>query len=173
LAIPAILFREEPSERRREDRWRVRLVARWLDADPVGQSLTILNLSTSGFLLETDQPLRAGSYLIVEMSGEVTKICRTSWSSGKFHGATFSEPLSDIELQDLTSSSSVVWPLFGGEAHSASIKQPADPTSGNFDSRCIDDNEKFPVAIRLRVIVGASAALWGLVGGGFGLAFFV
>lgn len=171
MAIPAILFREEPSERRREDRWRVRLGARWLDGDRVGQSLTILDLSNSGFLFETDQPLSVGSHLIVEMPGEVIKICKTSWNSDKVHGATFSESLSDTELQDLISSSSVVWPSFDGGAHSASIIQPAAPSLEIFDDPRIDEAEKFPGAIRLIIIVSASAALWGMIGIGIWLAF--
>lgn len=171
MAFPAILIREEPSERRREDRWRVRLGALWLDSGPVGQTLTILDLSTSGFLLETDQQLRAGSHLIVEMPGEVTKVCKTVWNSGKLHGATFSEPLSNTELQVLISSGSVVGPSFGGGAHAALSKQPADPSSEIFDDPSIDDGEKLPVATRLMIIFGTSAALWAIIGVGIWLAF--
>ena len=171
MSFPAIIIREESSERRDEDRWRVRLGARWLDNSPEERSLTILDLSTSGFLLETDQPLKAGSFLIVEMPGEVSKICKTVWNSGKLYGATFSEPLSDNELQDLISSSSVVWPSFGGGRPTTSIMQPDDPSSEIFDDPRIDEGEKFPVAIRLIIVVGASAALWGIIGFGIWLAF--
>lgn len=171
MAIPAILIREEPSERRRGDRWRVRLGARWLDSGPVGQSLTILDLSASGFLLETDQPLSAGSYLIVEMPGEVSKFCKTVWNSGKLHGATFSEPLSETELQDLISSSSVIWPSFCGGTQATSFVKPADPSSVIIYDPRIDEVEKLPFATRMRIIVGVSAALWALIGVGIWLAF--
>jgi hypothetical protein len=171
LAFPAILIREEPSERRREDRWRVRLGAHWLDSGPVGQSLTILDLSTSGFLLETDQPLRVGSHLIVEMPGEVTKVCKIVWSSGKLHGATFSESLSNAELRDLINSSSVVWPSFGVGTNAAASEQPADLSSKIFDDPRIYEDEKLPVAIRLLITFGTSAALWALIGVGIWLAF--
>jgi hypothetical protein len=169
LAIPAILNREEPSERRREDRWRVRLGARWLDSRPAGQSLTILDLSNSGFLFETNQSLSAGSYLIVEMPGGASKFCKTVWNCGKLHGAKFSEPLSERELQDLISSSSVVCPPFGGGTHTTSFVEPADPSLENFEHPRIDEAEKLPFAVRMRIIVGIRAALWGMIGAGIWL----
>jgi len=126
--------------------------------------VTILDLSTSGFLLETDQPLTAGSYLIVEMPGAVSKVCKTVWNSGKLHGATFSEPLSDTDLQVLISSSSVIWPSFGGGTHQTSFVELADPSSKIFDLPPIDEGEKLPFAIRFRIIVGISGSLWALIG---------
>lgn len=171
MAIPAILMREESYERRREDRWRVQLGARRLDGRPAAQSLTILDLSTSGVLLATDQPLRAGSCLIVEMPGETSKICKTVWNSGKLHGATFSEPLSQSELHDLVRSSSLAWPSFGSGAHPASSEQPADPLSEIVDDPGVDEGEKLPAAIRMMIIVGTSAAMWATIGVGIWLAF--
>lgn len=164
MAIQAILLRDEPSERRREDRWRVRLGARWLDSGSEARCLTILDLSTSGFLIETDQMLWADSCLIVEMPGEVSKICKTVWKSGKLQGAIFSEPLSEAELQDLIGSSAVVWPLFGRGARTASSVEPVEPSSQIVADPHIDDADKLPVAIRMMIIVGSSAGLWALIG---------
>lgn len=171
MAIPAILIREELHERRREDRWRVRLGARWLDSGPIAQSFTILDLSTSGFCLETDQLLKVGSCLIVEIPGEVTKICKTVWSSGKLHGAKFSEPLIETELQNLIAPSSVAWPSITGEPPAASMAQPAAPSPGTFYGPGIEDDEQRSVASRLMVFVGASTAFSALVGVGFWFAF--
>ena len=171
LTIPAILIREEPQDGRREERWRVRLAARWLDSGITAQSLTIHDLSYSGFLLETDQPLKIGSCLVVEMPGDITKICKTVWNSGKLHGATFSKLLSDAELRDLISSSSVIWPTFRVRAPAASIEPPIHPSPEIFDELGSDDGEKFPIAIRLMIIIGTSAALWALIGVGIWVAF--
>lgn len=171
MAIPAILFLEEPSERRREDRWRVRLGARWLDNSPEGQSLTILDLSTSGFRVETDQLLKVGSCLIVEMPGEVNKICKTVWNAGKLHGAMFSEPLSETELQNLIGPSSVVWPSFANGARVVAIDQLAVPSSEILYVQRIGESEKIPVPIRLRIFAGVSAALSALASVGIWLAF--
>lgn len=171
MAIPAILIREETNERRLEERWRVRLGARWLDGGPEAQSLTILDLSSSGILLETDQALETGSHLIVEISGEVAKICKIVWASGRLFGATFSEALSDAELQGLISSSSVVWPRFGAGTQAAPIKRPVHPSPEDLDDRRVDEEEKLPVAMRFMIIIGVSAALWALIGVGIWLDF--
>ena len=170
MAIRATLTREEAGDRRREERWRVQLGARRLDGKPADQLLTILDLSSSGMLLETEQPLGTGAYLIVEMPGEITKICRTVWNSGKFYGATFSEHMSDVKLRDLIKTSSVVWPKFGAGTRHISIDPPIQPTSQEFDDTLVDGDHKFSGAIRLTIIIGVSAALWMCIGVGVLLA---
>lgn len=170
MAIPAILFREEPDERRGEERWRVRFGARRLDSNPAAQPLTILDLSSSGILLETEHSLGIDSCLIVEMPGDVTKICKTAWNSGRFYGATFSDPLSDVELRKLISSSCVAWPNFGVGTPPPSIGSLIQTSSNNFDEFRLDKGEKFPVAVRLMIFIGTSVALWALIGLGILLA---
>lgn len=164
MAIPAILFREESKDRRCEERWRVRLGAQRLDGRLAAQSLTILDLSSSGIFVETEQPLGTGSYLNVEMPGGVTRICKTIWNSGKLYGATFSEPLNDAELRDLIASSSVVWPTFSVGTQRASIEPPIHLSREDLSDFRADGDEKFPIAIRLMIIIAASAALWALIG---------
>ena len=170
MAIRATLTREEAGDRRREERWRVQLGARRLDGKPADQLLTILDLSSSGMLLETEQPLGTGAYLIVEMPGEVAKICKTVWNSGRFYGATFSESMSDVKLRDLISTSSVVWPKFGVGTRHIPIDPPVQPTSHEFDDTLVDGDHKFSVVIRLTIIIGVSAALWMFIGAGVLLA---
>lgn len=167
----AALIRENPSWRRRDERWRVRLGAQSLDSGPAAQSMTIFDLSSSGLLLETDQPLRTGANLIIEMPGEITKICKTVWNSGKFYGANFSEPLTDAELRNLVNSSSVVWPTFGRSLRAPSINHCADASPKNFDETYIDETEKLPLSVRLMIILGTSAALWAAIGIGVWLTF--
>ena len=170
MAIPAILFRDELHERRRDERWRIRLGARRLDRDPKGQPLTILDLSSSGFCLETEQPLRTSTYLMVEMPGGLSKFCKTVWCNGTLHGATFSEPLSESELQYLL-----------GMSASDSLSRDADPMApprhdalatrpDPLDLSFVDESEKLPFALRMRVIAGLCVGLWGLVAGGIWLA---
>jgi hypothetical protein len=169
LTIPRVQIREELHERRRENRWRVQFGARWIDIAPECHFLTIHNLSASGFLFETELPLRTGSYLVVEMPDQISKFCRTVWTSGPLHGATFSEPLSDRELRVLTSASSLVQPSFGGRTTSAVIEQSTDPPLPILDERSLADSKKFPAVIRWTIFVGASIALWALVGAGIWL----
>ncbi|MGY6552408.1 MAG: hypothetical protein ACXIT4_11005 [Erythrobacter sp.] len=169
MAIPAFLISEEPAELRGAERWRVRLGARWVDSGPAAQSLTILDLSSSGFLMETDQPIKTGASLIVEMSDEVTKTCQTVWNSGKLHGATFLEPLSDVELQGLINSAKVVWPSFGARKEVGSTGKSSNHPPVNFDSLRIDAENKRPAAVGLLMVFGTSAALWALIGLGIWL----
>jgi len=171
LAIPAALSREEPSGRRREERWRVRLGARWLDSRPETQLVTIHDVSPSGLLLETDEPLRTGSHLIIEMPGEITKICKTVWSSGKLRGATFAEPLTDAEMRELINSSPVIWPSFGRGMQPPTLEQSTDTSREISEDYHIDDIEKLPIAARLAIIVGTTIALWALICLGVWLAF--
>lgn len=171
MSIPAILIRDEPFERRVDERWRVRLGARWLDSGPAGQPLTILDLSASGFRIATDQRLKVGSYLIVEMPGEVNKICKTVWNTGRLHGAMFSEPLSEMELQDLIASNSAVSPSLANGVRVVAIEQPAERSSEIIHDPRMGEGTKRPVAIRLMIFAGASAAISALVGVGIWLAF--
>jgi len=101
VSIPALLLRDEPAERRGEERWRVRLGA--LRADPYDSppDLTILNVSATGLLLQTEHALPAGLCLIVELPSSVPKFCKVVWRSGRLHGTAFSEPLAPSELQEL------------------------------------------------------------------------
>ena len=103
MLIPAIMILEKPTERRCGERWRESFSARWLDARPNLQSLSVIDISASGFLIEVDQALMPGTCMIVELPIGVSKICRTVWNSGNYHGAQFSEPLSPAELESLLS----------------------------------------------------------------------
>lgn len=164
MGISATMLREEPLERRRAERWRVRLGALRLDSGPDAQPLSIRDLSSSGFLFETEQPLKAGACLIIEMPGGINKICKTVWNSGRFHGATFSEPLSDTELDDLVSLSNVVR-LASGERRSAKSGQATtEPASEQWHEVLDESDVKLPVPARILVIVAVSAALWALIG---------
>ena len=164
MAIPAILIREQADARRSEQRWRVRLGAHRLDSELSAQLLTVHDLSASGLLFETEQKLGPGSYLIVEMPGKITKICKTVWNSGKFHGATFSDSLSDTELQELINSSPVVWLDFAVATNTAPKETPTQGSQGLPDNSIIDDDDKLPLAIRLMIIIGTSVVLWTLIG---------
>lgn len=159
MSIPAILIRDEPFERRRNERWRVRLGARWLDSGPASQPLTILDLSASGFRIETNQRLKVGSYLIVEMPGGVNKICKTVWNTGKLHGAMFSDPLSEMELQDLIASNSALSPSLTSGVRVIAIDQPAERSSETIHDPRLDEGTKRPVVIRLLILAWASAAI--------------
>lgn len=169
LAFPAIIIREGSLDRRSDERWRVKLGAHWLAGGPEPATLTILDVSTSGLLIETEEALKVGSCLVVEMPNDICKICKTVWTSGNIHGATFADGLNDEELQHLISSRPVFLPSFGN-ANSASIGNFQAPTSELLDNHPIDEGERLPLSTRIAIIVGATTGLWALIGAGTWLA---
>ena len=160
--ITATLIREDLLEPRREPRLCVRLGAQGLDRGANEHPLTIVNLSASGFLLETDQALPHGSSLIIQMPGGVTKICRTVWHEGSRHGALFSEPLNDTELQDLVRA--------GQMAHSHTVAPGPRSVNriavapGTVEDPADETTAKLPRAARLLLLLGAGSASWGIIG---------
>ena len=164
MGIPATISRKEPLERRRAERWKVRLSARHLDAVLDAQPVTIRDLSAWGFLFETDQQLKVGACLIIEMPGGVSKICKNVWSSGKRYGATFSEPLSDIELNDLVGPGNAASTAFGKRRYATSGQAIAEPARKQTHEVREQNETKLTVRARILIIVAASAALWAPIG---------
>lgn len=169
MAIPAVLIEEAATERRDAERYRVRIGARWLDSGPVVQRLTIRDLSTSGFLLETDGPLKIRSYLIVDIPGEFSKICMTVWQSGTLHGVTFSEPLSEQQLQNLISLGNLGKTVRPQSALSANSEKVSSEMTTSYDIAYGAD-ERLPVGVAIAVILGMSVSLWSIIIGGIWVA---
>ncbi len=163
MSIPAIMILEKPVERRREKRWRVRFGARQLDARHHAQPLTVIDLSASGFLIEVSQALPVGSCIIVELPKGVSKICKTVWNSGSYHGAQFSEPLSTAELESLLSSSPTIWPVILDLDDATDLGSFSQET---LDHDADDDGERFSHTTSAWLIAGATAILWALLGFG-------
>jgi hypothetical protein len=159
MSIPTVITLETSAERRRDERWPVCLGARWLDARPDATAVGVVDLSASGFLVQIDRPLKVGTCLIVEMPGGLSKICKTVWNSGTYHGAQFSEPLCTAELQSLVASS-------------LSIRVVKPDTDSGLDLFCQEEGydaeeeaeERLPFTTSARLIVGATALLWALIG---------
>ncbi|MDC8753938.1 PilZ domain-containing protein [Erythrobacter sp. sf7] len=154
---------EKPAERRREERWRVCFGARRLDARPHAQALTVIDLSASGLLIKVDQILPVGTCMIVELPNSVSKICRTVWNSGNYHGAQFSEPLSTAELESLLSPPPTIWPLTLelDEATDLGSLPQEEP-----DHDADDNSEPLSQTASAWLIAGATAILWALLGFG-------
>lgn len=162
--MSAVLFREQSVNRREEDRFRVRFGAMWLDYGPNAHEFTVLEVSASGFLIETDQHLPANASIIVELPDSVAKICRVVWASGKFHGATFSEPLSVSELQRLIAASPDVWPNLEDDSPPAPLASLTSSPHHHREDYEPDSDEKLPLVIRARIIAGSATFLWAVIG---------
>lgn len=168
MTIAALLVLDEDADQRQKERWVVRLGGRSSSHGLSEHPLTVLNLSQSGFLLETDQILPANSSLVVEMPGGVRKPCRTVWNSGRQHGAIFIEPLSDAEFQTVVAPGAEI--RFSPHKPGVATQEQrfaSDRTHGNDFS---GDESKYPRSVRLLIGAGASASLWGMIGSALWLA---
>lgn len=168
MSLSAVMIREQPTERRREERWRVRFGGRWLDARQGERLLSVLDLSASGFLIQIDQVLSVGTCIVVEMPDGVCKVCRIAWNSGNYHGAQFSEPLSAAELDSLLSPRLTI---------RLSVAEPIDAAEigrlvqkAGHQGSCDDVDGRMPFTASARLIVGTAAILWALFGAGIWLA---
>lgn len=164
MTIPATLFPIQSGDDRGAERVRMRFGAVWLDHGPGAHELTVLDVSTTGFLLETDQTLPVKTSLIVELPDGVCKTCRIVWSSGQFRGAVFSEPLSDTELQGI---------IFAVRDPLRRLKQvyqfEADDEGEGVEATDLPepevrDDERLPFATRGKIILGSTALLWAAIG---------
>lgn len=163
MTIPATLCPIQSGDDRGAERVRIRFGARWLDHEHGAHELTVLDVSTTGFLVDTDQSLPVKTSLIVELPDGVCKTCRIVWSSGQFRGAVFSDPLSDVELQSIVFA--VRDPLrrlkqvYQFESDDEGKPLEADELS---DSE-VGEDEKLPFATRGKIILGSSAGLWATI----------
>lgn len=169
MSTSAVMIREQPADRRREERWRVRFGVRWLDARQGERPLSVLDLSASGFQIEIeiDQVLPVGTCIIVEMPDGVCKVCRIVWNSGNYHGAQFSEPLNVAQLDSLLSARLTTWPSAAEPLNAAEIG-PLVQGAGH-DGSCDDVDGRVPFATGARLIGGTAAILWAMLGAGLWL----
>lgn len=165
MTIPTVSFQTLPGDARGAERVCVQLGAAWLDRQLGAIELTVLDVSASGFLLETDEPLTEKTSFIAELPGGVSKFCRIVWSSGRFRGAKFSEPLSELELQDI---------IVGTVEHLSGLDERAPQSIGHSSEKQhhaeqeygeVRDNEKLRFATRARIIFGSAVTLWAMIGG--------
>lgn len=171
MTIPAILFQDQSLDERGAERFRVRFGASWLDGGQKGPELTIIDVSTTGFLLESSQSLPVDSSIIVELPDNVSKVCRIVWNCGKFHGAVFAEQLSTLELERILAASPIVWPNFREEDRPVPSGRLAKPEGHEPDVSDFGKEEMLPLVTRGRIIIGTASLLWAIIGGVVWLAF--
>jgi hypothetical protein len=132
-----------------------------------GRPLSVLDLSTSGFLIQIDQTLPVGTCIVVEMPDGACKICKIAWNSGNYHGAQFSEPLTVAELDSLLSTHRTILPKVVEPVDAAAIATMAQAQDVGSDA---DFDGRMPFVASARLVVGAAAILWVLLGTGLWLA---
>ena len=149
---------EQSAEERGCERFRMRLNSPGQSPSSGASDVTVHELSASGFLIETDAPLDLGAPIAFELPVAGAVAGEIVWGSGQFYGGQFARPLSREALAAALSASRVVWPSFAST--SAAQRAPVErPAAG------VDAEEMLPLATRIRVIVGSSVLLWGLIAG--------
>lgn len=101
-----------PSDDRSAERYRLRLSTVGEASDSESLSITIHDLSASGFLIETSVPLSIGADITVELPGIGKHDAQILWTNDHFCGGTYAVPLSSAETAAVIAASPVVQPYF-------------------------------------------------------------
>jgi hypothetical protein len=170
MSFSAQLKYSYSADERNAERYRLLLPASAEAPEGGLVDVTVHDLSTSGFLVETEAPLSVGSEIILDIPGAGSVAAQVAWSSGNFFGGQFETPLSPSGVSAAFSASRVVWPNFA--AGSAADRNMV--TAEDFSAEAAQDAEqpdRAPFPVRMRVIIGVSLLLWTPIGGALWSAF--
>ncbi len=155
------LAKQLPSQEDVDDRGSRRVRVRLdLAGDELGAAAVRLHdLSTEGLLIETDAQLQQGARVTVTLPSAGAAEAEIVWSSGRFFGGRFVEPLSPAVVRAASTESPVVWPDFPGSPPEGSARRSRAARELIETQRPLND-VRLAYGERLRVIVGGSALLW-------------
>jgi hypothetical protein len=112
-----------------------------------GDEAVIHDLSTTGLLIETKADLATFEQLQLDLPEAGQIVATVMWNSGQYFGCEFHKPIPQAAIS------------------AALLRNPFD----HADS-AVDDTEegevaddRYPLGVRLRVILGASLLLWALI----------
>jgi hypothetical protein len=88
----------DPSERRRFSRHDVDIEARVRELGETGIDARILNISSSGFMAQSEGRFEVGSRVWLLLPGRERANAVVKWTAGDKLGAEFSEPISIEDL---------------------------------------------------------------------------
>jgi hypothetical protein len=127
------------------------------------------DISRTGLLFETDEPISADRELALELPEVGVAAVRIAWSSGRLYGAQFVSPLAPSAFKKLYSQSKVIWPAFqsaAGPSQRGVEPLCATEEPSATESKENDTSGSLPVAVRIQILIIISIALWaGLVAG--------
>jgi hypothetical protein len=154
---------------RRESRQKVRIDA---SADR-GCALLIHDLSAGGFLAVVDGAAPAEERISVDLPGLGPVAARVAWRGESCFGGEFLAPLARSDLATVMGHASVIWADFaesrgqvGALAAAASAKavqeEPDwdDTAPPPISEPAFAPDDRYPLAIRLRIIIGLAALSW-------------
>jgi hypothetical protein len=130
-----------------------------------GRPLTIHDLSSTGMLVETSAQLPLFEPVQIDLPQAGSKHAIVVWTSGRYYGCEFQEPLSKAAISAaLLRSQPQRAEKVPGRA-SSDVPRPdrssASPLEHHEASE--PEEEKAPLGVRLRVILGSALILWALI----------
>ena len=96
--IKARIAEADPTDRRREPRYRVEVEGKVRELGAEGAEARVLNISEKGFMAESASEFEVGSRVWLMLPGRDRANAVVKWVAGDKIGAEFSEPL---PLEDL------------------------------------------------------------------------
>jgi hypothetical protein len=173
MSFSAQLKYSSPADERGAERYRLLLPA---SAEEPGSGIidvTVHDLSTNGFLVETEAPLSVGSEILLDIPGAGSVAAEVAWNSGNFFGGQFQTPMSPSAVTAAFGASRVVWPNFttGSSADREAFPATANVTTPQLPQQAAGQQSRHPLHVRLRIIVGLSLLLWTPVAAAAWIAF--
>ena len=123
-----------------------------------GESVTIHDISNTGLLLETSASLAEGQRLDVDLPEIGLAKATVVWASARFFGCRFTSPVSKAAVSAALLRSPVA------RADQASGERAWETLGAQLaDPRPAADPGELSFAVKMRVILGASLALWAII----------
>jgi len=124
-----------------------------------GDEAIILDLSTTGILIETKADLATFEQLQLELTEAGAVVATVIWNSGHYFGCEFHQPIPQAAISAALLRSPFVQPntvaSTGVGWEDVEVEEIAD--------------ERYPLSVRLRVILGVTLLLWVAILWGIGL----
>lgn len=116
----------------------------------------ILNISTTGLLLETTADLCLGETIELDLPEAAGTRAVIKWSSGQLFGCQFREPVTVATVSGA---------LLRAPSRSVNLETIFSPETSDLNGHVEEANSeaKLPLPVRLRWIVGLMLLSWGLV----------
>ncbi len=118
-----------------------------------GDEVVIHDLSATGILIETRADLATFEQLQVDLPEVGPTVATVIWNSGHYFGCEFHHPIPQAAISAALLQSPFKQP---------NAAAPAPIEHDNCDEDEVVD-DRYPLGVRLRVILGVSIALWALI----------
>jgi hypothetical protein len=127
-----------------------------------GEEVTIHDVSATGALIETGADLTILDNLEIELPQAGVTPAIIAWSSGRFYGCEFRGPISQAAISAAMLRSPPLREVGNLSGPIAVVLSENDVIAGIGSPESLDE-DKAPLSVRLRVILGSALALWALV----------